>query len=393
MKMLQGFFPKVQKGFQLRAIKNGKKPWLHFPQQTRPIWIHATSGEFEYALPVIRELKAQYPETKILVTYYTPSYVDRISKEPLVDFYCPLPWDFAGTLKEFIEHHKPQQLWIARTGFWPEMLKQCAQAQVPISVFSMTFNKKPSPLARWYFSWILQHVNRFFVVANEDKDLLTDVLNNASISVLGDTRYDQCLFRLAQNTPIKIARDLLPKKVFVCASTWPEDEAVLLPYIKSHETSAHWIIVPHEIDANHISSIQKSLHPISTTLYSKIQTWNGDGVLIVDQFGVLASLYKVADGAFIGASFKSRVHSVMEALACGNLTFVGPYHTNNREALEFKNLKTTQIPPVVVIPSAKETPLLLQHLDKWSPADAQILKDAFVKKSGVSKKLVQTLMS
>jgi 3-deoxy-D-manno-octulosonic-acid transferase len=392
MMALQRFFPKVQKGFQLRATQKGIKPWLNYAKHTRPIWIHATSGEFEYALPVIRELKSKHPDTKILVTYYTPSYVDRISKEPLVDFYCPLPWDFANTLKEFIAHHQPQQLWIARTGFWPELLKQCSKGNVPVSIFSMTFNKKLSLFGRLYYKWLLQNVTRFFVVADDDRICLKDVLANSEITVLGDTRYDQCIYRLQQNVPIKIAREQLPQKVFVCASTWPEDEAVLLPYIKSQIKNTHWIIVPHEIDAQHISAIQRALHPVPVALYSQIKTWNGDSVLIVDQFGILASLYKFTDGAFIGGSFQARVHSVMESLACGNITFIGPLHTTNREALEFIKLTTTQTPPVVVLNSAEDTPLLLQRLNEWSPKDAQILKQEFTKKLGASQKLVQLLL-
>jgi 3-deoxy-D-manno-octulosonic-acid transferase len=389
---LQRFFPKVQKGFQLRAAQNGIKPWLNYTKYTQPIWIHAPSGEFEYALPVIRELKSKYPNTKILVTYYTPSYIERIAKEPLVDFFCPLPWDCARSLKEFITHHQPQQLWIARTGFWPELLKQCAHARVPVSVFSMTFNKQLSFLGRWYYSWLLKHITQFFVVADDDRLCLQEVLPNATITILGDTRYDQCVYRLQQNVPLKIARNKLPRKVFVCASTWPEDEAVLLPYIKSQIQNAHWIVVPHEINAQHISAIRKSLHPVPVALYSQIETWNGDGVLIVDVFGVLASIYKVTDGAFIGGSFKARVHSVMESLACGNITFVGPMHTTNREALEFLKLTATQTPPVVVLHSAKDTPLVLQRLNEWSAADSQTLQQEFTKKLGVSQILVQTLL-
>lgn len=391
----KSFFPKVAKGFELRKNVNGLPAWTQFPKNTKPLWIHCPSGEFEYALPLIRELKKQKPSQKILVTYYTPSYVNRIGKEPLVDYYCPLPWDRAHDLKTFIEHHQPQQLLIARTGAWPEMLKQCHLHKVPVTFFSMTFNKQLNLWSGFLYRWLYRYVNAFYVVAPKDAETLQQVNASAKIVVMGDSRYDQCLFRLQANAFLKVARDLLPHKVFVCASTWPEDEAVLLPYIAKNHKELHFIVVPHEIEREHIESVQKQLEGlgVNTYLYSEIHTWNSEGVLIVDELGVLASLYKIADGAFIGGSFKSRVHSVMESLACGNITFVGPFHTNNREALEFSELKATSIAPVQIIKTNDEVSAINAALSAWTAIDRDTLKRAFVAKAGVSEKLAKIFLA
>lgn len=390
--VLKGFFPKLKKGFELRKSVDGVAPWLQYPKNTQPIWIHAPSGEFEYAIPLIREIKKREPSTKILFTYYTGSYLHRVSKEPLLDFYCPLPWDTHSALSEFIEHHNPKMLLIAQTGFWPKLLEECARHNVPTAAFSMTFNKNLSGFKARFYQWLFRHLNHFYVVDEADKKSLERLELPGAITVMGDTRYDQCLYRLSQDSFIKVARDLLPKKVFVSASTWPEDETVLLPYIREHRDEAHWIVVPHEIDKDHIESLQNALGDVPSYLYSKIQTWNGEGVLIVDEFGVLATLYKMADGAFIGGSFRGRIHSVMESLACGNLTFVGPYHLTNREALSFATFDKTSIAPVQKWLDAASVSNLLPQLKKWQPSDRETLKKAFLAQAGASARLATVLL-
>lgn len=388
----KSFFSKIDKGFQLRKKINGVSPWLLYEKNSHPIWIHCQSGEFEYALPIIRELKKQKPQQKIIVSYYTPSYVKRISQEPLVDFYFPLPWDNRSDINAFLNHHNPQQLLIARTGLWPNILKQCAQRKIPISLFSMTLNKKITWKNQWFFRWLFQHINSFYVVAAEDKNNLLKINSNFNVHIAGDSRYEQCLHRLKENTNLKISQKKLNKKVFICASTWPEDENALFPYIKNNSINAHWIVVPHEVDTNHIREIQKNLSPTPTALYSQCPDWDGKGVLIIDEFGILAALYKIADGAFIGGSFKSKVHSVMESLACGNLTFVGPYHTTNREAIEFAKWKTTSIAPVQILKNTNDVNTILQQLTLWSSKDKDLLIQSIQEKSNVSSKMVSQIL-
>lgn len=389
---LKSFFPKVAKGFELRAFKNGRYPWVDFPKNTRPLWIHCQSGEFEYALPLIREFKAQRPDLKILVTYYTPSYVERIHQEPLVDFATPLPWDTAKRISEFISHHQPQQLLIARTGLWPEVLRQCNKSRIPVSLFAMTFTKKLNFWSRWYYRWVMSAISHFYVVSSDDKENLLQVNPEFDITVSGDSRYEQCLYRLQQPSNLKISIPRLQKKLFLAASTWHEDEAVILPFIKKAFTNYHWIIVPHEFDENHLRKLKEHLSPLPSVLYTDVSEWDGASVLIINQFGLLANLYKLSHASFVGGSFKARVHSVMESLACGNLTFVGPYHSNNREALEFKNFQRTSLAPVQVLQEMNRHQEICERIDSWTEQDRHILKQEIANKGHVSQKLVSVLL-
>jgi 3-deoxy-D-manno-octulosonic-acid transferase len=129
--------------------------------------------------------------------------------------------------------------------------------------------------------------------------------------------------------------------VFVAGSTWNEDEEVLFEALPAllRDKKLKWIIAPHEPSPSHISALGRRLKEqnLDFQLWSKAETWEAP-VLLVDQVGVLAELYLYGDIAFVGGSFKSKVHSVMEPLAAGCPTMVGPYHANNREALEFQKL-------------------------------------------------------
>ncbi len=344
--ILQFFNAKIKKGLELRKKQNGIWPWLSYQKNSKPIWIHASSMEFEYAKPVIREIKNRNPAQKILVTFFSPSAENAIKNFPGVDFFCASPWDTPNILKSFIEHHQPSALLLARTDTWPEMLFQCKNRQVPTLLFSSTFAKSSSRNRfglRGFYAWVFSLLKTIYVVSDEDLETYK-ALGIATCEKMGDTRYDQVFHRLQNQKPFKkqILQSTGDVVTFIAGSTWPEDEKQICFAIKDlvkFDVKARYIIVPHEPSAHHIHEVENRLRGCDYVLYSKLQKNLGPGqVLIVDQIGILAELYALSDIAFVGGSFKKNVHSVMEALACGCLTLVGPHHHNNREALEFKKL-------------------------------------------------------
>jgi 3-deoxy-D-manno-octulosonic-acid transferase len=398
LRFLNGAHPKLEKGYALRQKQNGVYPWLLFPKHTEPLWFHCASGEFEYALPVIRKIKERHPEQKILVTYFTPSYLPRLTQEALVDYLCPSPWDSPGVMREFIEHHRPKALLIARTDVWTEMTKQCVEKNIPTSLFSMTFNKDPGFFAKLFYSWQLRFVNTFFVVSEEDKKKLSRVVSAARITVAGDTRYEQCLYRLQQGEKrkpnIKVDPELLSKKLFVAGSLWAEDEEVLLEVMKLHREKYHWILVPHEVHEDHLIELSEKINAIGerAVLSDNIHTWTGKGVLIINEFGLLAHLYKLAHGSFVGGSFKKSVHSVMEPLATGSLTFVGPHYHNNREAEEFAQLKSPfPISPVQVVTRLSFSTELQKNMELWDETAAENLRQLFLSKAHATDRILSQL--
>lgn len=349
--ILARFNEKIMTGLAMRARDgSGRWPWLATESATRPVWIHCASGEFEYAKPVITLLKKRSPETKILVTYFSPSFAAAVKKFPGVDFACPLPWETPTVLREFLTWHRPRALLIARTDTWPEMLRQAKLAGLPTLLFSASLPEnagRARGLGRWQSKVVFRFLDQIMCVSEADRKVFAGLGASERTVVAGDTRYDQVQARLLAPKPLKErlfaepTGQAPPLPTFVAGSTWPEDEAVLIDVAVRMKTQARFVLVPHEPSSAHLEELERLLRQqgLRSVRYSQQNdVWPDGAILLVDQIGILAELYSKGRFAFVGGSFRKTVHSVMEPLAAGCLTFVGPFHWNNREALEFKAL-------------------------------------------------------
>lgn len=351
------FAPKIARGLDLRRSVQGRAPWIKsLPPSPPTVWFHCASGEFEYAKPVLTLLKARAPETKIVVTYFSPSYADMIRKFSAVDWVVPLPWDTRRDLTAFLNSYRPSALLVARTDVWPEMAAETRRRGLRSALFSASLTSRSGRtrgVGRWATRATLNQLDAIFCVSDEDVGAFRDLaLPGPEISRLGDTRYDQVLARLADPKPLReeVFKALADRELMVCGSTWPEDEAVLIPALAGLRRAGSRLtgcLVPHEPTPAHLAAIDSALaaQGLRGVRYSDPQApellRSRDSVLVVDQMGLLAELYAKARWAFVGGSFKKNAHSVMEPLAAGCVTFVGPMHENNREALAFKSLRTT----------------------------------------------------
>lgn len=335
--------PKQLMGLRLKAARLRAKPNL----SAQTVWIHASSGEFEYAKPIIRRIKERAPETFIVVTYSSPSYAGTIQKFPLVDHSEPLPLDLKGPLSSFIQEFKPRCVLLARSDLWPEMLYQLHRRQIPVGLFATSFHQKPSALSKAWKKLNLQMVDLFFLNRQEDRAVLQNWgLDTTKSIYAGDPRFDEAFFRKAHPRLEWQFQFKDPKTTIILGSTWKEDEDAILDSCleQVQRGRLHLIIAPHEITAAHLQRIQSaaSKRQLNSICISQVKASTPSiecPILIVDQVGHLADLYKKANVAFVGGSFRRRVHSVMEPLVCGLPTIVGPYYQNNPEALIFKNLQ------------------------------------------------------
>lgn len=384
--VLSLFSRKLRAGLSLR-IHQGKIPKF----ENRPIWIHAASGEFEYAKALIRELKARRPEIPIAVTYFSPTYVQAIKKSELVDFCHPLPLDLPGPCRSFVKSLNPRQLLIARTDLWPELLSQVARLGIPKTVFSYTQKKPKNFFQKILTRWRLSFVDAIYCVSETDRRELETL--GFVAEVIGDTRYDQVHHRLTH--PKSLPEHLKPTKpTLILGSGWEADEGVVIealsPLLKAKRLKL--ILVPHEPTPQHITHLKKRLTraDLSFALYSTGENWDSKTTLIVDQVGILAELYTWADFAVIGGSFKSSVHSVMEALGAGLVTYVGPFHANNREAVEFQQVMIHDNQSVTCVQNAQE---LRCKIEGWIDNEhalrlhQQGVKQEFLRRLGASAQL------
>jgi len=161
------------------------------------------------------------------------------------------------------------------------------------------------------------------------------------LEIIGDTRYDQVLQRCKESK----VRQLLPanvlknKSILVIGSSWKEDEEQLLPacseLMKQHQ-DVLVVLVPHEPTVDHLERIEQQLNGTSLRIrFSEINDYRGEKFIIVDSVGLLMPLYQYASVAYVGGSFGSGVHNVLEPAVYGIPIIFGPNHENSQEAVRF----------------------------------------------------------
>ncbi len=374
-------------------FQNEGKIYSSGPLTVRPIWIHASSGEIEYAKSLIRELKIQYPSVPLLVTHTSISSENAVKKLEVAAWGVS-PLDSSQDVKAFLKKWNPRACLIARTDLWPQTLQELHAAKISIYLFSATFaqgSKKISLLSRQLLRTVLPLIKKIYFVSSADEKICRNFFPNIKGEIKGDTRYDQVVYRLQEAHDIKLPH---APKILIAGSTWAEDEEIVIPaFEKLKRHNWKFILVPHEISAHHMVSIREKFGQTTLKCHFSSQginsfSWDHIDVLLVDQVGILASLYSQAHVAFIGGSFRKQVHSVMEALATKSPVIVGPFHENNREAIEFKKLGF-----VVEVKNVEQMVNATEAFESQVATLAPKLELEIHKRLGVTKKLIDDLKS
>ncbi|MBM4318142.1 MAG: hypothetical protein FJ116_11780 [Deltaproteobacteria bacterium] len=339
----------------LKRIQMAKESWVRGGLSVEPYWFHfASAGELEQAIPMAEEFKLQNPNCSILFTYFSPSGAKGVflEKNRREKAHKSLPWDHSDylpldlplTVSKWIKAVSPKALILINRELWPELITQCHKAQIPLFLFSAFFPAtKTKMLDLWLpYLKVLKHIG---TVGESSTELLRRVDSSLSISSIGDTRIERVLERKAlQSAPPAWGTFLSIKNLFIGASLWPEDFEALKPSLKKIALEfGQWRIclVPHEPEEAFISQIKHwgQEQGISFRRFSHfLQTPDEDSPLIMDQVGLLAELYRYSSLAFVGGSFKAKVHNVLEPAAYGNAIIVGPYIQNSFEATEMARL-------------------------------------------------------
>lgn len=334
-------YPLWSKKLQL-IIDERREPVAFKQIWSRPILVHSSSGEVEYAKPILRKLRKLYPNNAIVLSYFSPSAI-RLIQGLDVDDVVPLPFDSKKKVAAFLDQLNPSLVLLARTDVWPEFVTQCRQRQIPSILFSATRAKpfRGRFFARWLNRWRFNQLSLIAAVSKDDEKNFRALNISTPVVVTGDTRYDQVLFRLQEKReiPVKITND--GRAFGVLGSTWWDDDQIWIDSLTDSDLRQgfRWFWVPHEISLTKVQELSDQLKNsgFKVERLSETSTWRAD-ILIVDRIGYLADIYTRASIAFVGGSFKQKVHSVMEPLAAGCPVIVGPYHENSREALDFKTL-------------------------------------------------------
>jgi len=311
-------------------------------QNERRIWIHAASlGEFEQGRPVIEEIKKRYPNLKIVLTFFSPSGYEIRKDYQYADYIFYLPLDTENNANKFVNLVKPEFVIFVKYEFWSNFLHTLKKQQIPTYLISSIFRKEQA-FFRWYGNWyceILKCFKWFFVQNEVSKDLL-NTIGYQNITISGDTRFDR-VYDIAQSVnkyPV-IEKFIDRFFVIIIGSSWKADEEILYHYINNESNDIRFIIAPHEIHEANIQRIIKNLTK-KTIRYSQADESIvlGKEILIIDNIGILSSIYQYGNIAYIGGGFTSGIHSILEPATFGLPVLFGPDYHKFQEAIDLIDL-------------------------------------------------------
>ncbi|MBB3838092.1 3-deoxy-D-manno-octulosonic-acid transferase [Runella defluvii] len=322
-------------------------------RESKVFWVHAASlGEFEQGRPVIEAIRAEYPHARIVLSFFSPSGYEIRKDYDQVDEVCYLPVDTPRNVKRFLDSVQPDVALFIKYEFWYNYLHELKKRQIPTFLFSAIF--RPNQLFfkpyGGFYRRMLFCFNEILVQNEASKHLLNSV-GYASATVAGDTRLDRVvqIAKQAKSYPeIEAFKGTDP--LLVIGSAWPDDMEVLIPFLNQWEAPLKVIIAPHEINTEQIQQWQKALKKPSERFTVYGLRFGVDGtpldilhspldILFLDTIGMLASLFRYADFAYVGGAFKDGLHNTMEPAVYGMPIFFGqPYYQKFQEALDLLQL-------------------------------------------------------
>lgn len=306
-------------------------------------WFHVSSlGEFEQGRPIMEELKKQDPNLKILLTFFSPSGYEIRKNYTGADFIFYLPLDTRKNAKRFIKMVNPLAAVFIKYEFWYHYLHALYQNQIPIYLVSAIFRPKQA-FFKWYGKWfrkMLRFYSIIYVQDEQSKKLLSSV-KIPQVEVAGDTRFDRVASIASQAKSIPLVEVFTKgKPVFIGGSTWPKDEEILAKFMNQSQYDWKFIFAPHEIDKVHIQKLETLINkPVIRFSEAKEDTASNANVLIIDNIGMLSSLYKYARIAYIGGGFGAGIHNILEAAVFGVPVIFGPNYHKFKEARELIDVK------------------------------------------------------
>ncbi len=310
---------------------------------SKRIWFHVSSlGEFEQAKPIISKLKTSHPEYKIIVSFFSPSGYEPSKKYKLADAITYIPFDSYWNAKKFIRLLNPVVAIMVRYDLWPNHIWELKKQRIPLLITNASMSRdtiRMYPILKSFHRMIYNEADYILTVGKNDIEVFKIFkLDHPKFEAIGDTRFDQVMLRSIESKK----KHLIPanitegKKIFVVGSSWEADEEVLFPVFYQLQNiipNILMVIAPHEPTNHNLDRIEYELNSNTTYIrFSDLNDYNGEKIILVDSIGVLMALYQYADVAFVGGSFKSKIHNVLEPAVYGIPVVFGPHFANSSEA-------------------------------------------------------------
>ena len=373
---------------------------LQSATKTKTIWMHCASlGEFEQGRPVLQEIKKQFPEAIIIVTFFSPSGHEIVKNNKDFKNVFYLPMDSFFHAKKWMNILKPDLVLWVKYEYWHYYLHEIKKRNIPLLMISGVYRSNQI-FFKWYGGFYKKMLNCFthFFLQNEDsRDQLQKIISEEKITVSGDTRCDRVINIAESFIDVPGIKEFCnDKRVIVAGSTWEDDEAEWTHFVKQHP-DIKFIIAPHEIDKENLADVKKEFP--GSLYYSEWminQSADNDELsrltplncLIIDNIGMLSRLYYYATITYIGGGFgDDGLHNILEAAVYGKPVIFGPAYSKNFEAEEMIDCLGA-----ISISSALELEQVLNNLlnnEDDLKSRSKAAKNYVYKNAGATDKIIQ----
>ncbi len=304
------------------------------------VWIHCSSlGEFEQGRPLIEKISNRSESYAILLTFFSPSGYEIRQNYHKADYIYYLPLDTRLAATQLVSHFNPVMAIFVKYEFWYFYIRELHNRNIPVYLVSALFRPSQVFFRRWggWYCNMLRMFTHIFVQNSVSEKLLKEK-GITNVSVAGDTRFDRVCSVASESEKIPVAEEFsCDKPVMVAGSTWQADEELLAAYINGATGNRKFIIAPHEVHQENLKRLM-GLIKKPAVKYSEVTEAGDKTVLVIDNIGMLSSLYRYGSVAYIGGGFGKGIHNILEAAVYGMPVIFGPNYTRFAEAVELVKL-------------------------------------------------------
>ncbi len=342
---LWGFFnSKIKDGIKGRKnlFDNLKNQIKKIDGTKTTVWFHSSSlGEFEQAKPIIEKLKHNL-KANIVVSFFSPSGYNNSVNYPYADVITYIPLDTVKNSQKFIKLIQPDKMIFMQYDYWPNMIWELKKQKIPVYIIDAKMDKQSTRklffIKQFHIS-LFSNFTKILTISEDDRKSFMDFnMEKNKIITIGDTRFDRVYSKSkkAKEKNLLSHNITYNKKIIVLGSTWSEDEKIIIPPLKKILIEIPEILIifaPHEPKEEKIRELEHRFHN-QTIRFSNISNYNNEKIILIDSVGILSTLYYYAHIAFVGGSFKQKIHNVLEPAVYGIPVLFGPKYRNSKEAME-----------------------------------------------------------
>jgi 3-deoxy-D-manno-octulosonic-acid transferase len=299
------------------------------------IWLHAASlGEFEQGRPLIEKIKSNFPQKKIVLTFFSPSGYEVRKNYSGADLILYLPLDTPQNAAKWMDILKPEKVFFVKYEYWANYFFEIKKKNIPLFVVSGIFREEQRFFKGSEFWQSVLKCVHFFFLQNEKSGNLLSSIGLSNYAVCGDTRFDRVVDIKQKSKEIELAKNFVSSGITIVAGSSYREEEGVLHRLMSEYHDLRLIIAPHYIDEGRITEITRMFEKYGATRFSEGSVREDSRVLVIDNMGMLSSLYRYGQIAVIGGGFGKGIHNTLEAAVYGMPVVFGKKHEKFDEAVQ-----------------------------------------------------------